>query len=68
MKRLPFWDPQTREDILDHIRGYVFDRAALSMNDESMRGRLCPSWVQREPARVHCLKRRSARHADRLPT
>lgn len=30
MKQLPFFaDPDTREDILDHISGYVFDRAMV---------------------------------------
>jgi hypothetical protein len=40
MRVLPFFaDPDTREDILDHISGYVFDRAQLSMADEPMRPR-----------------------------
>jgi hypothetical protein len=38
MRHLPFFeDPATREDILDHISGYVFDRAQLAMADEPMR-------------------------------
>ena len=40
MRHLPYFaDPDTREDILDHISGYVFDRAQLSMADEPMRPR-----------------------------
>ena len=38
MTRLPFFtDPDTREAILDHISGYVFDRAVLAFSDEPMR-------------------------------
>jgi hypothetical protein len=37
MRSLPFFaDPQIREDILDHLSGFVFDRA-LVRNDEPMR-------------------------------
>jgi hypothetical protein len=37
MRALPFFaDPETREDILEHISGFAFDRAMVR-SDEPMR-------------------------------
>lgn len=56
MSRAPYFDQDTREDILDHISGHVFDRAQLATNDEPMRlKRYGECWhidlAEREPIR-----------------
>ena len=53
MRTLAFFDPDTRQDILDHISGYIFDRAVIAFSDEPMRPlRHDAHWTEREPARV----------------
>jgi hypothetical protein len=59
MRSLPYFeDPDTREDILDHISGYVFDRATLSANDEPMRR---PMLAREREFEQECRARRSVR-------
>jgi hypothetical protein len=62
VRTLPYFeDPQTRDDILDHISGYVFDRAALASNDEPMRltryASIADRWHEDQGARKRSVRR-----------
>jgi hypothetical protein len=62
MRHLPFFeDPETREDILDHISGFTFDRA-LVRNDEPMRTPYARIWAAADRAEfIRSERKRSVR-------